>query len=390
MTAEFAMNPNPSVAFIEGDGIGPDCSLNAKKVIDAAVKKCYGESRKIDWVEVLAGEKSYRRNNQWLPERSLEKIKEFGLALKGPLSTPVGEGIRSLNVTLRQKLDLYANVRPVRYFPGAPSPLLHPEFIDFVIFRENTEDVYAGIEWDHASPEAARLRTFLAEELNVTIREDAGLGIKPISRFCSERIVRKAILYALKKKRRNLTIVHKGNIMKYTEGAFFKWGMDLLRREFEGLWVDEGEDNPEDKLVVKNRIADNMFQQTLLRPVDHDVIVTTNLNGDYLSDACVAQVGGLGLAPGGNFGDGVAVFEAVHGTAPKYAGLDIANPTSMILSGCMMLEHIQWDEAAAAINKAIILTINQKKVTYDLARLIGGATELKSSQYADALIENLP
>ena len=390
MSVEASQDANrPSVAFIEGDGIGPDCSNNARRVIDGAVKKTYGSSRSIDWIEVLAGEKSFRQTSQWLPQSTLDAIETLGLALKGPLTTPVGEGFRSLNVSIRQKLDLYANVRPIRYYPGVPSPLLHPEFIDFVIFRENTEDVYAGIEWEASSDQAAILRAFLSDKLDVDIRDDAGIGLKPISRFATERIVRRAFEYALKKKRKNLTIVHKGNIMKYTEGAFFKWGLELLEREFAGTWVDEGDENPGDRVRVRNRIADNMFQQVLLRPTDHDVIVTTNLNGDYLSDACIAQVGGLGLAPGANIGERAAVFEAVHGTAPKYAGLNIANPTSMILSGCLMLEHMGWDEAAGKINKAILATVNQRKVTYDLARHIGGAIELKSSEFADALIENM-
>ena len=391
MVTQFDATSNfPKVAFIEGDGIGPDCSQNAVRVIDAAISKTYGSSRKIEWVEVYAGEKSFNNNGDWLPDTTIEKIEEIGLALKGPLTTPVGEGFRSLNVSLRQILDLYANVRPVSYFQGVPSPLIHPELLDVVIFRENTEDVYSGIEWEANSENAEKVRSFLKDSFNVEIRENSGIGVKPISRFASERIVRSAFLYALKKGRRNLTIVHKGNIMKYTEGAFFKWGMELLHREFPGQFVEEGSGQEQgDKVLVRNRIADNMFQQILLRPAEHDVIVTTNLNGDYLSDACVAQVGGLGLAPGANIGDRAAVFEAVHGTAPKYAGMDKANPTSMILSGKMLLEHIGWDEAAGMIQNAIVKTIDKKKVTYDLARFIEGAEELKSSEYATVLIENL-
>ena len=377
------------VAFIEGDGIGPDCSNNARKVIDAALDKTYGGNRTIEWQEVYAGEKSFRRSGKWLPEETIEKIRHIRVALKGPLTTPVGKGFRSLNVSLRQVLDLYANVRPVKHFPGVPSPLLRPELLDLVIFRENTEDVYAGIEWDYKSEEAAEIRAFLSERFGVKIREDSGIGIKPISRFASERIVRRAFEYTLKKNRKYFTVVHKGNIMKYTEGAFLKWAVELLEREFSGLYVKEEEDNPDNRIVFRSRIADNMFQQVLLRPTEHDVIVTTNLNGDYLSDACVAQVGGLGLAPGANIGDEAAVFEAVHGTAPKYAGQDKANPTSMILSGCMMLEHMGMEEAALAVISAVVRTINQKRVTYDLARQLEDAHELKSSEYADAVIENL-
>ena len=391
MVSEVNRNSDhPKVAFIEGDGIGPDCSLNAVRVIDAAVKKAYGQARKIEWVEIYAGEKAYKKTGKWLPDETIEDIKRIGLALKGPLTTPVGEGFRSLNVSLRQILDLYANVRPVRYFPGVPSPLLHPELIDMVIFRENTEDVYSGIEWEAGTAEAEKVRDFIKESFDIEIREHSGIGVKPISRFASERIVRSAFLYALKKGRKQLTIVHKGNIMKYTEGAFHKWGMELLHREFAGQFVEEGSGQEQgERVLVRNRIADNMFQQILLRPAEHDVIVTTNLNGDYLSDASVAQVGGLGLAPGANIGDEAAVFEAVHGTAPKYAGLDKANPTSMILSGQMLLEHLGWDEAGTMIHRAIVQAVNKKQLTYDLARFIDGATELKSSEYATALIENL-
>jgi isocitrate dehydrogenase len=389
VTQEKKFHPDhPEVAFVVGDGIGPDVSNAARTVIDAAVEKKQS-GKNIVWTDVLAGEEAFNQTGEWLPEASINKIRKLGLALKGPLTTPVGEGFRSLNVTLRQKLDLYANVRPVRYFPGVPSPLTHPELLDVVIFRENTEDVYAGIEWAHDSEEAAKLKRFLEEEFCIWVREDTGLGIKPISRFATERITRKAFQYALENKRDYVTIVHKGNIMKYTEGAFLNWSLETIEREFPGKFVIEGQGEPGGKILVRNRIADNMFQQVLLRPAEHDVIITSNLNGDYLSDACVAQVGGLGLAPGANIGDVAAVFEAVHGTAPKYAGLDVANPSSVLLSGCMMLEHIGFTAAADATLKAIKKTIMQKKVTYDLARHIEDATELKSSEFATAVIENL-
>jgi isocitrate dehydrogenase len=382
---------HPTIGFIEGDGIGPDCSLNTIRLVDAAVEKSYAGSRKIEWREIYAGEKAKKVKGEWLPAETLDAIREMGIALKGPLTTPVGEGFRSLNVTLRQELDLYANIRPVRHFPGVPSPLCSPELLDVIIFRENTEDVYAGIEWEANSPEAADMRKFLKDRYDITLRDVTGIGIKPISLFATERLVRRAFDFTKKKKLPYFTIVHKGNIMKYTEGAFLNWALELLEKEYPGQYVLEGSEKcDEGKIIVRDRIADNMFQQVLLRPTEHDVIVTTNLNGDYLSDACVAQVGGLGLAPGANIGDEAAVFEAVHGTAPKYAGMDKANPTSMMLSSVMMLEHLEWDEAANSIIKAIVKTVGQKKLTYDLARFFEGATELKSSEYTDAVIENLP
>jgi len=375
---------HPSIGFIIGDGIGVDVTPVAMRVIDAAVNKAYHGKRRILWEEILAGEKAMTQVGDPLPRSSLERIRSLRVVLKGPLTTPVGGGFRSLNVTIRQALDLYACVRPVKYFPGVPAPMKHPEKLDVVIFRENTEDVYAGIEWPHDSPEAADLRRFLADH-GITVRADAGLGIKPISKYASQRLVRAAITYARERNRRSVTLVHKGNIMKYTEGAFRDWGYEVADEL--GL-AREGE---EGTLVIKDRIADAMFQQLLLRPDEYDVIVTTNLNGDYLSDACAAQVGGLGLAPGANsnYDDGIAVFEATHGSAPKYAGQDKVNPGSIILSGVMMLETIGWREAADLITNALSLTIQQKTVTYDLARLMEGAREVSTSVFGSLIIEHL-
>jgi isocitrate dehydrogenase len=387
---------DPEIPYIEGDGIGKDITPAMIKVVDAAVDKAYGGKRKIKWIEVLAGEKAFKETGNYLPEETLKTIKECVVAIKGPLTTPVGGGFRSLNVTLRQVLDLYACVRPVRWIPGTPSPVKYPEKVNMVIFRENTEDVYAGIEFESGSKEAKRLIEFLREELKKTVREDAGIGIKPISPFGSKRLVRKAIKYALEHKLPSVTLVHKGNIMKYTEGAFRNWGYEVAKEEFPEVTVAEEEiptrfpnGVPEGVVVIKDRIADAMFQWALLRPEDYSILATPNLNGDYLSDALAAQVGGLGMAPGANIGDGYAVFEATHGSAPKYAGLDKANPSSLILSAKMMLEYIGWKEAADLIWKALAKTIQSKVVTYDLARQMEGAREVKCSEFAEEVIKNI-
>ncbi len=387
---------DPEIPYIEGDGIGKDITPAMIKVVDAAVDKAYGGKRKIKWTEVLAGEKAFKETGNYLPEETLKTIKECVVAIKGPLTTPVGGGFRSLNVTLRQVLDLYACVRPVRWIPGTPSPVKHPEKVNMVIFRENTEDVYAGIEFESGSKEAKRLIEFLREELKKTVREDAGIGIKPISPFGSKRLVRKAIKYALENRLPSVTLVHKGNIMKYTEGAFRNWGYEVAKEEFPEVTVAEEEiptkfpdGVPEGVVVIKDRIADAMFQWALLRPEEYSILATPNLNGDYLSDALAAQVGGLGMAPGANIGDGYAVFEATHGSAPKYAGLDKANPSSLILSAKMMLEYIGWKEAADLIWEALARTIQSKVVTYDLARQMEGAREVKCSEFAEEIIKNI-
>lgn len=387
---------NPVIPFIEGDGIGPDIWHATRRVVDAAVQKSYDGRRQIAWNEVLAGEKAFHMTGQWLPNETLEALREFKVGLKGPLTTPVGGGIRSLNVTIRQELDLYACVRPVRYIAGVPSPMRDPEKVDMVIFRENTEDVYAGIEWPSGSPEAQKLIAFLESELNRHIDLSAGIGVKPMSREGSERLIRRAIRFALDNHRRSVTLMHKGNIMKYTEGAFRDWGYELAEREFSGQVVTEdavfkeyGGKVPDGRLVIKDRIADITFQQVLLRPEEFDVIAAPNLNGDYLSDALAAQVGGVGMAPGSNISDEVAVFEATHGTAPKYANQDKVNPSSLILSAIMMLEHIGWPEAAARIGHALEATIAHKVVTYDLARQTEGAREVRTSEFASAIIESL-
>lgn len=389
--------PNfPIIPFIEGDGTGPDIWKASQKVFDAAVQKCYGGKKGIVWKEVLAGEKAFNTTGNWLPEETLQHIKEFGVAIKGPLTTPVGGGIRSLNVALRQLLDLYSCVRPVRYFAGVPSPVCHPEKVNMVIFRENIEDVYAGIEWKSASPEAKKVIDFLNSTMGTNIRPSSGIGIKPMSPEGSKRLVRMAIQYALKHKKPSVTLVHKGNIMKFTEGAFKDWGYSVGKEEFstesiteDDVYKEHGGKTPAGKLLVKDRIADSMFQQVLLRPDEYSVIATPNLNGDYLSDALSAQVGGLGIAPGANIGDRNAVFEATHGTAPKYAGLDKVNPGSVILSGVMMLEYLGWQEAADAITRGMEKTIEQKTVTYDFARLMKGAKEVKCSEFGEAIISNL-
>jgi isocitrate dehydrogenase len=386
----------PIIPYIEGDGVGSDIWRASVKLFNAAVKKCYGVKRKVHWLEVYAGEKAFHLKQEWAPEETIEAIREYKIGIKGPLTTPVGGGIRSINVLLRQRLDLYACIRPVKYIPGTPSPLKHPEKVDMVVFRENTEDLYAGIEWEEGSEEASRLRGFLEREMGKRIREDSGIGIKPISRFGTKRLVRMAIQYALAHGRKSVTLVHKGNIMKFTEGAFRDWGYEVAREEFKDRILLESEVEKEGikkvssgKIVLKDRIADAMFQQILLRPEDYDVLAMPNLNGDYMSDALAAQVGGLGMAPGANIGDQAAIFEATHGTAPKYANQDVINPGSLILSGAMMFDYLGWGEVRKRILKAVEKTLSQKTVTYDLARQMRGAKKVKCSEFASALIENL-
>jgi len=384
----------PSIAFIRGDGVGPDIWRATVGVMDAAVETAYGGKRKIAWQEVWAGEAAIRQYDDPLPRETLEAIRHYKVAIKGPLTTPIGGGIRSLNVAMRQHFDLYACVRPIRYIQGTPSPLKNPHKVDFVIFRENTEDVYAGIEWRGESAEGQQVARFLHDEMNVEIRDGSGIGIKPISPFATKRLVRRAIEYALDNGRRSVTLVHKGNIMKYTEGAFRDWGYEVAGGEFAGRVIKEedlpeGGALPDGRIVVNDRLADAMFQQVLLRPEDYDVLVTPNLNGDYLSDACAAQVGGLGMAPGANIGDEVAIFEATHGSAPKYANQDKVNPSSMILSGAMMLQYIGWREAAQLIEEALQRTIQAKTVTYDLHRQMKGATLLRCSQFGEAVAGNI-
>ena len=383
----------PRIPFIEGDGIGPDIWRATKRVLDAAVEKVYGGDRRIAWCEILAGEKAYERTGEWLPQATLDAIRDHRVAIKGPLTTPVGGGIRSLNVAIRQKLDLFACVRPVKWVPGMGAPVKHPEKLDIVIFRENTEDVYAGIEFAAGTDEAARLGRFLNEDLGVTRSfADAGIGIKPISRAGTERLVAMAIEYAIEHDRRSVTFVHKGNIMKFTEGAFRDWAYKVATERFGDRVVLESDlsgDVPAGKIVVKDRIADAMFQQLLLRPDEYDVIATMNLNGDYISDAAVAQVGGLGFAPGANMSREVACFEATHGTAPKYAGQDKVNPGSLILSGVMMLEHIGWQEAADAIRRALAAAVEGGRVTYDVARQMPGATTVRCSEFGEEIVRRL-
>jgi isocitrate dehydrogenase len=386
---------DPILPFIEGDGSGPDIWKASQRVFDAAVKKAYGGAKRIVWFEVFAGDKANAvyGANTWLPDDTLAAVQEFKVAIKGPLTTPIGGGFRSVNVTLRQVLDLYACVRPVRYMSGVPSPMKEPDKLDVVIFRENTEDVYAGIEWKAGSAEALKLLDFLNREMlpekkKLEHTEEMGVGIKPMSAFGSKRLVKRAIDYALAKRKKSVTLVHKGNIMKFTEGAFRDWGYELAKAEYGDRTVPEGETGA-GKLVIKDRIADSMFQQVLLRPDEYDVLATPNLNGDYLSDACAAQVGGLGIAPGANIGDRAAIFEATHGTAPKYANLDKINPGSVILSGVMMFEHLGWDDAAKLITDGMTKTIAQKTVTYDFARQMPGAKEVKCSEFGTAIIENM-
>lgn len=386
----------PVIPFIEGDGVGPDIWAASRPVFDAAVKKVYGGEREIQWLEIFAGDKAYVKFESHLPQDTLNKIKEFRVAIKGPLGTPVGGGIRSLNVTLRQELDLFACVRPVRWFEGVPSPVKRPELVDMVIFRENTEDVYAGIEWKEGSAEVKKVIRFLNQEMGCKIRDDSGIGVKPMSVMGSKRLIRMAVQYAVAQKRPTVTMVHKGNIMKFTEGAFREWGYQLAKEEFSKetvTWEDIekqfGGKKPEGKILVNDVIADAMFQQILLRPQDYSVLALPNLNGDYMSDALAAQVGGLGIGPGANIGDEYAVFEATHGTAPKHAGLDRINPSSLLLSGVMMLEHIGWNEAAQLVIKGLQKTFLQKRVTYDLERQMEGATLLKCSEFGRAIIENM-
>lgn len=387
----------PIIPFIEGDGTGRDIWKASKVVFDAAVKKAYKGEREVVWFEVLAGEKANDQTKNWLPEDTLAALKEFGVGIKGPLTTPVGGGIRSLNVSLRQIFDLYCCVRPVRWFSGVPSPVTSPEKLDVVIFRENTEDVYSGIEYEAGTPEAKKIIDAVKSiDSKKEIRPDSGIGIKPISKTGSQRLVRRAIEYAIEHKKPSVTLVHKGNIMKYTEGAFRDWGYQLAEAEFgdktiseEKLWAEFDGKVPAGKIVIKDRIADSMFQQVLLRPDEYSVLATTNLNGDYLSDACAAQVGGLGIAPGANIGDNCAIFEATHGTAPKYADKDVINPGSVILSGALMFEFLGWTEVAELIYSALAKTIQQKKVTYDMERLMTGATKVKTSEFAKYIVENM-
>ncbi|HWO88574.1 MAG TPA: isocitrate dehydrogenase (NADP(+)) [Gemmatimonadales bacterium] len=389
----YTVPDQPIIPFIEGDGTGRDIWRASRRIFDAAVEKASGGKRRIHWLEVLAGEKAFNQTGNWLPEETLERIKQFRVGIKGPLTTPVGGGIRSLNVALRQILDLYACVRPVRYFEGVPSPMKRPQDIDIVIFRENTEDVYAGIEFAAGTPEANRLRDFIIGELKgKQFRESSAIGVKPMSEFGSRRLVAFAIRYALERGRDSVTLVHKGNIMKFTEGAFRDWGYAVAREEFGDRTIPESDlkgEVPKGKVVVKDRIADSMFQQLLLRPREYSVVATPNLNGDYLSDAAAAQVGGLGMAPGGNIGDGYAVFEATHGTAPKYADQDKVNPGSVILSGVMMFEFLGWNDVARSIVQGLEGAIRSKRVTYDLARQTEGATEVSTSAFADGVIEHL-
>ncbi|MFZ4826609.1 MAG: NADP-dependent isocitrate dehydrogenase [Phototrophicaceae bacterium] len=388
----------PIVTFIEGDGIGYDIMTASKRVWDAAVEKAYNGNRKISWMEIYTGEKAAQvYDGNYMPDETFQALREYLVGIKGPLTTPVGGGFRSLNVTLRQVLDLYSCIRPVKWYAGVPSPLHHPEDVDVVIYRENTEDIYAGIEFEAGSPENEKLAKFLREELGVTgFFEGAGLGIKPVSEFGSKRLIRAAIKFAIERKRKSVTLVHKGNIQKYTEGAFQRWGYELAKEEFadEVISWDEVAANhggrvPEGKILIQDTIADIMFQKMLLRPREHDVIATTNLNGDYLSDALAAEVGGVGIAPGANVGDEIALFEATHGTAPKYTNLDVVNPGSLLFSGVMMLEHMGWFEAARLIEEAYQKTISQKVVTYDFARQMEGATEVKTSEFATHIIQNM-
>ena len=410
---ELQVSNNPIIPFIEGDGIGPDIWKAASKVLDAAVEKAYNGEKKIEWKEVYAGQKAFDKTGEWLPEETLNTIREYLIAIKGPLTTPIGGGIRSLNVALRQELDLFTCLRPVRYFEGVPSPVKRPEDTDMVIFRENTEDIYAGIEFKEGTPEVKKVIDFLQNEMgqtNIRFPETSGIGIKPVSKEGTERLVRAAIQYAIDNNRKNVTLVHKGNIMKFTEGSFKAWGYELAEREFgdkvftwkeyDKIVEEDGKDaanKAQDdavaagKLIVKDSIADIFLQQILTRPAEFDVVATMNLNGDYISDALAAQVGGIGIAPGANinYETGHAIFEATHGTAPKYAGMDKVNPSSVLLSGVLMLEHLKWQEAADLVTKAVEKTIASKVVTYDFARLMDGATEVKCSEFADELIKNM-
>ena len=396
-SGRFIVPDKPIIPFIEGDGAGRDIWKASQTVFDAAVEQTYGGSRKIVWYEIFAGEKAFRRFGEWLPQGTVDAVRELRIAIKGPLTTPVGGGIRSLNVALRQLLTLYSCIRPVKWYPGVPSPMKHPEKLDVVIFRENTEDVYAGIEWEQGTDDVRKVIAFLNGEMGRNILPDSGVGIKPISISGSKRLARAAVRYAIANKRKSVTFVHKGNIQKFTEGAFRDWGYEMVREEFrdacvteDEVWADGGDGAvPEGRILVKDRIADSMFQQLLLRPGEYDVIATTNLNGDYISDACAAQTGGLGLAPGANVGDEQAVFEATHGTAPKYADKDVINPSSVILSGAMMLRHMGWGEAADAIETGMTRTIANKTVTYDLHRQMEGATKVGTSRFAREIVRNM-
>jgi len=391
----FKVPDQPIIPFIEGDGTGPDIWRASVRVFDAAVERAYGGKRRIHWMEVLAGEKAFNQTGEWMPAESLEAVREFKIAIKGPLTTPVGGGIRSLNVALRQELDLYACIRPVRYFQGVGAPVKHPEKVDIVIFRENIEDVYSGIEFKAGSPEAEKLREFIETEFKKKIRPQSAIGIKPMSAFGSKRLIEMALRYAIRNQRPHVTMMHKGNIMKFTEGGFRDWGYELAKEKFGDAVVSEadlekaGGKARADAVVLKDRIADSMFQQILLRPEEYSVVATPNLNGDYISDALAAEVGGLGIAPGGNVGDDAAVFEATHGTAPKYAGKDKINPGSVILSGVMMLEQMGWDEPAKLIVKGLEKAIAAKTVTYDLARQMQGATEVSTTGFGDAIIKGM-
>ena len=386
----------PIIPFIEGDGTGPDIWKATQLVLERSVETAYNGQKKIAWLEVLAGEKAFKETGQWLPEETLRDIKDHIVAIKGPLTTPVGKGIRSVNVALRQLLDLYACVRPVHYIKGVPNPMKQPEKVNMTVFRENTEDVYSGIEWQRGSEEAAKVVAFLKDTMNISIPEDSGIGVKPISETRTRRLVIKAIDYAIKHHLPSVTLMHKGNIMKFTEGAFREWGYQTAKECFPDITISESDlydqqngVQKEGQIVIKDRIADMMFQQVLLRPDEYHVIATSNLNGDYISDALAAQVGGLGLAPGANIGDGYAVFEATHGTAPKYAGQDKVNPGSLILSGAMMLDYIGWTEAANLVRKSLQQTISEQIVTYDLARQIEGSRQVKCSEFAAAIMDRM-
>ena len=391
------MNTRITIPYIEGDGIGPDIWKASQKVFNAAIKKAYGGEKTVDWIEILAGEKCYQKTGKWIIEDTFKEIKKYGIAIKGPLTTPIGEGFRSLNVAIRQELDLYTCMRPIRHFNGVPAPVKNPEKVDMIIFRENTDDIYMGIEWKPGSEESKKIIKFLYDNFGIkNILNDSGIGIKPMSEFKSKRLIRKAIQYAIDYKKPSVTLVHKGNIMKYTEGYFKKWGYEVAKEEFnektiskEKIYNELNGKIPKDKIVIKDRITDAMFQQILLRPEEYSVIAAPNLNGDYLSDALLAQVGGLGLGPGANIGDNIAVFEPTHGTAPKYSGMDMVNPGALILSGCLMFEYLKWNEVSKLIVKALEKTISSKVVTYDLARQIDGAKKVKCSEFAQKIIENL-
>jgi isocitrate dehydrogenase len=395
LDADGALNvpDDPIIPFIEGDGIGPDIWAATRRVVDASVEKAYGGAKRIAWMEILAGEKAYDASGEWLPEETFEALREFKVGIKGPLTTPVGGGIRSLNVTLRQVLDLYACIRPVRYIAGVPSPVREPQKLDVVIFRENTEDVYAGIEWAARSDEAEKVRRFLVDEMGANIREGSGIGIKPISAFGTKRLVGMAIRYALQRGRDSVTLVHKGNIMKFTEGAFREWGYEVAKERFPDQTISEAETwdgaDATGRVVIRDRIADAMFQQILLRPDEYSVMAMPNLNGDYMSDAAAAQIGGLGMAPGANMNDEIALFEATHGTAPKYAGQDKVNPGSLILSAMMMLEHLGWNEAAERVIMGLEGAVAAKTVTYDLERQMEGATLVATSGFAEAIVDHM-